>query len=115
LAGGAPHHLAARFRGVRPDGPYRWHYVEHHLAHEASAFLAAPFAEAAVLTMDGQGERTTTSYGLWRGGRYRRLEQVALPNSLGLFYEELTEHLGFLRSSDEYKVMALASFGEPRY
>ncbi len=112
LAGGAPHALRARFEGVRPGGPFRWHYVEHHAAHEASAYLAAPFDDCAVLTMDGRGERVTTSYGLYRDGRFRRIKQIELPNSLGLLYERITEHLGFLRSSDEYKVMALASFGE---
>jgi carbamoyltransferase len=66
-----------------------------------------------VLTMDGRGEMPTTSYGLYRDGRYRRLKQLNLPHSLGLLYEEITDHLGFLRSSDEYKVMALASFGKP--
>ncbi|HMM76630.1 MAG TPA: carbamoyltransferase C-terminal domain-containing protein [Gammaproteobacteria bacterium] len=115
LAGGAPHHLAARFRDVAYDGPYAWHWVEHHLAHEASAFLAAPFDECAVLTIDGQGEKTTTSFGVFAGGNYRRLKQIALPHSLGLLYEDVTRHLGFLHSSDEYKVMALASFGAPRY
>jgi carbamoyltransferase len=115
LAGGAPHALRARFEGAHSDGPYRWHYVEHHAAHEASAYLAAPFAECAVLTMDGRGERVTTSYGHYRGGRYRRIKQIELPHSLGLLYERITEHLGFLRSSDEYKVMALASFGEDAY
>lgn len=113
LASGAPHHLAARFRGVRHDGPFQWHYVEHHMAHEASAFLAAPFSRCAVLTMDGRGERTTTSYGVFDGQQYRRIKQIDLPNSLGLLYERVTRHLGFLHSSDEYKVMALASFGEP--
>ncbi|MGN6701610.1 MAG: carbamoyltransferase family protein [Burkholderiaceae bacterium] len=115
LASGAPHHLRERFAGVRHDGPYRWHFVEHHLAHEASAFLAAPFDECAVLTMDGRGERATTSYGIYRDGEYRRIRQVNLPDSLGLLYEALTDHLGFLHSSDEYKVMALASYGEPKY
>ncbi|HET8608366.1 MAG TPA: carbamoyltransferase C-terminal domain-containing protein [Burkholderiales bacterium] len=115
LAGGAPHHLRARFRGVTHEGPFRWHFVEHHLAHEASAFLAAPFDEAAVLTMDGRGERVTTSYGAFRNGAYRRLAQIELPHSLGLLYEAVTQHLGFLHSSDEYKVMALASYGEPAY
>jgi len=113
LASGAPHHLRKRFAGVRHDGPFRWHFVEHHLAHEASAFLAAPFEECAVLTMDGRGERATTSYGLFRDRRYKRLKQVNLPHSLGLLYEALTTHLGFLHSSDEYKVMALASYGKP--
>ena len=115
LAGGAPHHLRARFSNVNHNGPFRWSYVEHHLAHEASAFLAAPFDDCAVLTMDGRGERATTSYGLFRHGEYTRLQQVDLPHSLGLLYEEVTDYLGFLRSSDEYKVMALASYGQPRY
>lgn len=115
LAGGAPHHLRKRFQGVRHDGPFQWHFVEHHLSHEASAFLAAPFDDSAVLTMDGRGERATTSYGIYRNGRYERIRQVNLPHSLGLLYEEVTDHLGFLRSSDEYKVMALASFGKPTH
>jgi carbamoyltransferase len=115
LASGAPHHLKSRFNGVRHDGPYQWHFVEHHLAHEASAFLAAPFDECAVLTMDGRGEKATTSYGMYLDRRYKRLKQVNLPHSLGLLYEAITDHLGFLHSSDEYKVMALASFGKPVY
>ena len=115
LAGGAPHHLGASFRGVRADGPYRWWFVEHHMAHAASAFLPSPFAEAAILTLDGRGERATTSYHVGRGTRIERLGQVDMPHSLGLLYEDVTEYLGFLRSSDEYKVMALASFGAPRY
>jgi len=115
LAGGAPHHLAARFRDVTHDGPYAWHWVEHHLAHEASAFLAAPFDDCAVLTIDGQGERTTTSFGVFDGRDYRRLKQIAIPHSLGMLYEDITQHLGFLHSSDEYKVMALASYGQPRF
>lgn len=113
LAGGAPHHLKKRFLGVRHDGPFQWHFIEHHLAHEASAFLASPFDECAVLTMDGRGERATTSYGVFRDRRYRRLKQVNLPHSLGLLYEQVTNYLGFLHSSDEYKVMALASYGQP--
>jgi carbamoyltransferase len=115
LASGAPHHLKKRFHDVTHNGPYQWHFVEHHLSHEASAFLAAPFDDCAVLVMDGRGEQATTSYGLYRDGAYRRLKQVNYPTSLGLLYEGITEHLGFLRSSDEYKVMALASFGKPTY
>jgi carbamoyltransferase len=115
LADGAPHHLRRRFEGARHDGPYRWHFVEHHLAHEASAFLAAPFDETAVLTMDGRGEQATTTYGHYGGGEFRRIGQVNLPHSLGLLYESITRHLGFKHSADEYKVMALAPFGTPRY
>jgi carbamoyltransferase len=115
LAGGAPLHLARRFRGVRWDGPFRWHWVDHHTAHEASACLAAPFERCAVLTLDGRGERATTACGVYREGRYRRLKQVDYPHSLGLLYEQVTSWLGFLHSSDEYKVMALASYGTPRF
>ncbi len=114
LVDGAPHHLSARFVGARIDDVLaRWTFVEHHLAHEASAFLASPFESAAVLTMDGRGERATTSFGHFDGETYRRISQVDLPHSLGLLYEDLTRYLGFLHSSDEYKVMALASYGEP--
>ncbi len=116
LVDGAPHHLSARFAGARIDDVLaRWRFVEHHLAHEASAFLASPFETAAVLTMDGRGERATTSFGHFDGDAYRRISQVDLPHSLGLLYEDLTRYLGFLHSSDEYKVMALASYGEPTF
>lgn len=115
LASGVPHHLQARFRGAWANGPYHWHFVEHHLAHAASAFLPSPFKRAAVLTLDGRGEKATTSYSVGEGNSLFRLEQVNFPHSLGLLYERLTEYLGFRPSSDEYKVMALASFGKPRY
>ena len=115
LADGAPHHLASRFRGCSAGGPFRWHYVDHHLAHAASAFLPSPFADAAVLCLDGRGERATTTYWRAEGSSLERIGTVELPHSLGLLYEEVTAHLGFLRSSDEYKVMALASYGEPRF
>jgi carbamoyltransferase len=115
LAGGAPHHLQARFRGAHADGPYRWHFVEHHLAHAASAFLPSPFKSTAIMTLDGRGELATTSYSIGEENSLLRLGQVNMPHSLGLLYEDVTEYLGFLHSSDEYKVMALASFGKPRY
>jgi carbamoyltransferase len=115
LAGGVPHHLQARFRGVNSRGPFQWHFVQHHLAHAASAFLASPFEHAAVLTLDGRGERATTSYSLGSGNALESLGQVNVPHSLGILYEQVTEYLGFLHSSDEYKVMALASFGKPSY
>jgi carbamoyltransferase len=115
LIDGVPHRLGARFRTAKARRHWRWHFVEHHLAHEASAFLPSPFADTAVMTLDGRGEKTATSYGHFAGGEYRRMKQVPLPNSLGLLYEQVTEYLGFLRSSDEYKVMALASYGEAKY
>lgn len=115
LADGAPHHLRERFEGARADGPYRWHFVKHHLAHAVSAFHASPFARAAVMTLDGRGERATTSYGIGDGCELEIIGQVCMPHSLGLLYEQVTGYLGFLHSSDEYKVMALASYGKPRF
>ena len=109
-----PHHLR-RWLGDGTASRARWHFVDHHVAHAASAFLPSPFSEAAVLTLDGRGERATTTYSLGAGLRLERIGQVDMPHSLGLLYEEFTEFLGFLRSSDEFKVMALASFGEPRF
>lgn len=115
LVGGYPHHLEARFRGTTlTDGP-RWHFIEHHLAHAASAFLPSPFQEAAIMTIDGRGEKATTTYSYGSGNLIEPLGQVDMPSSLGVLYEKVTEHLGFLHSSDEYKVMALASFGKPVY
>jgi carbamoyltransferase len=115
LADGAPHHLKALFRGVTADGPFKWHFVPHHLAHAVSAFHPSPFQKAAVLTLDGRGEKATTGYAIGEGNRLEWIGQVNMPHSLGLLYEEVTGYLGFLHSSDEYKVMALASFGKPRF
>ncbi len=116
LASGAPHHLRARLAGVSPqDPPFRWHFADHHICHQASAFLAAPFDRCAVMTLDGRGEHATTTYGVCRDGVYMRLGEVRMPHSLGVLYEQVTTHLGFLHSSDEYKVMALAALGTPRF
>lgn len=117
LADGAPHHLKARFAGARADGHnrYRFHFVDHHLCHQASAFLASPFDSCAVMTLDGRGEDATTSYGVYRNNTYLPLGEVRMPHSLGLLYERITSHLGFLHSSDEYKVMALAAMGKPTF
>lgn len=116
LVDGVPHHLRQRFAGASLERIMeKWQFVEHHLTHEASAFLASPYDETAVLTMDGRGERASTSYGHYRDGKYDRIKQVNLPHSLGLLYEDVTRYLGFLHSSDEYKVMALASYGKPVY
>jgi carbamoyltransferase len=108
----APRFLATAFPGLDP-GVVR--FVPHHVAHAASAYLAAPFESAAVLVLDGRGERASSLAGHARGGELKVLAVQDLPHSLGLVYEELTDHLGFRRSSDEYKVMALASYGRPRF
>jgi carbamoyltransferase len=90
-------------------------YVPHHVAHAASAALASPFPTSSVLVLDGRGERASHLAGRYVDGQIEVYSTQELPHSLGLLYESLTEHLGFLRSSDEYKVMALASYGEPRF
>jgi len=93
----------------------RVRFVPHHVAHAASAYLAGPYRDCAVLVMDGRGESTSALAGVVRNGELEILRRVPLPHSLGLRYEELTMHVGFARSSDEYKVMALASYGTPRW
>lgn len=90
-------------------------FVPHHVAHGASAYLAAPHRSSAVLVLDGRGERHSHLAGHCRDGDLEVLFQQELPHSLGLLYEDVTEHLGFRRSSDEYKVMAMASYGTPRW
>jgi carbamoyltransferase len=90
-------------------------YVPHHVAHAASAYLCAPFRSSATLAIDGRGERGSLLAGHVRDGRLETLATVALPHSLGLRYEDLTVHLGFHRSSDEYKVMGMAAYGKPRF
>ncbi|HEX8038348.1 MAG TPA: carbamoyltransferase C-terminal domain-containing protein [Chryseosolibacter sp.] len=114
LRDGWPHHLQPRFLGADIN-PAKWHFVDHHLSHAASAFHASPYHEAAVLTIDGRGEKATTSHYHGRGTDLTCLAQVHMPHSLGLLYERMTSYLGFLHSSDEYKVMALASYGKPVY
>ncbi|PRZ02654.1 carbamoyltransferase [Isoptericola sp. CG 20/1183] len=108
----APEFLAAALPGLSPAAV---RFVPHEVAHAASAALAAPFPVSSVLSLDGRGERSSHLAGRYDHGRLEVLASQELPHSLGLVYESLTEHLGFLRSSDEYKVMALASYGRPRF
>jgi carbamoyltransferase len=114
LRDGYPHHLQHRFAGCK-DLRSKWHYVEHHAAHAASAFYPSPYRSAAVMTIDGRGENATTSYFSGNGNELSKIAEVCMPHSLGMLYETITSHLGFLHSSDEYKVMALASYGHPKY
>ena len=108
----APWFLQSALPGLDPSIV---RFVRHHVAHAASAGLAAPFGDSAVLVADGRGESTSYLAGEYRDGKLVELAAQRLPHSLGLLYEELTEHLGFARSSDEYKVMALASYGRPHF
>jgi carbamoyltransferase len=90
-------------------------FSEHHLSHAASAFYPSPFERAAVLTMDGVGEWTTTSLALGEGRRLRVTREIHFPHSLGLLYSAFTYYTGFKVNSGEYKVMGLAPYGVPRY
>ncbi|MEU5009886.1 carbamoyltransferase C-terminal domain-containing protein [Streptomyces sp. NPDC021749] len=108
----APGFLAQALPGLDPDAV---RFVPHHMAHAASGAFAAPDADtSSVLVLDGRGEATSHLAAHRVQGKLEPLYGQELPHSLGLVYEELTEHLGFLRSCDEHQVMALASYGRPR-
>ena len=90
-------------------------FSEHHLSHAASAFYPSPFDSAAVLTLDGVGEWTTTSLAIGRGPNLKVIKEIHFPHSLGLLYSAFTYYTGFKVNSGEYKVMGLAPYGDPRY
>ena len=97
------------------DWERRLLFSEHHLSHAASAFFPSPFERAAVLTMDGVGEWTTTSLALGNGRDLKVIREIHFPHSLGLLYSAFTYYTGFKVNSGEYKVMGLAPYGHPRY
>lgn len=109
--------LAKELRKFAPDfdAQKRLLFSEHHLSHAASAFYPSPFEEAAVLTMDGVGEWSTTSLALGQGKAIKVLKEIHFPHSLGLLYSAFTYYLGFKVNSGEYKVMGLAPYGEAKY
>ena len=86
-------------------------FIEHHLAHAASSFLISPFSKAAILTADGVGEWTTTSYGLGEENNITLQKEIKFPHSLGLLYSTITAYLGFSVNNSEYKVMGLSPYG----
>ena len=90
-------------------------FSEHHLSHAASAFYPSPFESAAVLTLDGVGEWTTTSLAVGKGSELKVLKEIHFPHSLGLLYSAFTYYTGFKVNSGEYKIMGLAPYGEPRF
>ena len=91
----------------------QFHGVEHHRAHMASAFFVSPYAEAAILSVDGMGDFTSTMWGVGRGNRIEVLDSISFPHSLGIFYSAVTQWLGFPKYGDEGKVMGLAPYGQP--
>ncbi|HEX8029238.1 MAG TPA: carbamoyltransferase [Vicinamibacterales bacterium] len=100
--------LGGRYRG-------RYIFTDHHEAHAASAFFPSPFEEAAILTLDGAGEWSTTTLGHGKGNRIALTREIRFPHSLGLLYSAFTYYTGFRVNSGEYKVMGLAPYGEPRF
>jgi carbamoyltransferase len=104
---------AKRFRELFGGGKARMRFVDHHLAHAISAYAYSGFEDSAIVVMDGRGAWEATS--IWHGskGRLQHVTTIPFPDSLGLFYSEFTEYLGFQRNSDEWKVMGLAPYGAP--
>ncbi|MEM7357727.1 MAG: carbamoyltransferase C-terminal domain-containing protein [Pseudomonadota bacterium] len=100
-----------------PDQEFtgRVEYVEHHLAHLASAYNVSPFSEASIISVDGFGDFASTAWGFGAGGEIDLQKRVYFPHSLGIFYQAMTQFLGFPHYGDEYKVMGLAPYGEPRF
>jgi len=90
-------------------------FSEHHLSHAASAYYPSPFENAAILTLDGVGEWTTTSLAIGKGSKLKVIKEIHFPHSLGLLYSAFTYYTGFKVNSGEYKVMGLAPYGKPRY
>lgn len=86
-------------------------FIEHHLAHAAGSFLVSPFQKAAILTLDGVGEWTTTAYGIGEGNNIQLMKEIKFPSSLGLLYSTITSYLGFTVNNSEYKVMGLSPYG----
>jgi carbamoyltransferase len=101
--------------GMRMSPNVRVHYVEHHHAHLASAFFASPFDSAAVASVDGFGDFSSMMWGVGRGNRIDVRGAAHFPHSLGLFYTAFTQFLGFPKYGDEYKMMGLSAYGEPRF
>jgi len=91
------------------------HFVEHHRAHLASAFFASPFEEAAVISIDGFGDFSSVMWGVGKANQIEIRGSVSFPHSLGIFYTALTQFLGFPKFGDEYKMMGLSAYGEPRF
>jgi len=110
---GIPEALAQAFDADPAKIAAKFHRVEHHQAHLASAFFVSPFERAALLSADGLGDFASTMWGTGDGNRMKIDGAIAFPHSLGLFYSAVTQYLGFLKFGDEYKVMGLAAYGEP--
>jgi carbamoyltransferase len=112
---GIPEALARAFDTDAATIKANFHRVEHHQAHLASTYFVSPFEQAALLSADGLGDFASSMWGVGEGNRMRIDGAIAFPHSLGLYYSAVTQYLGFLKFGDEYKVMGLAAYGEPKY
>jgi carbamoyltransferase len=112
---GIPEALAQAFDSDPAKLKAKFHRIEHHQAHLASSYFVSPFEEAALLSADGLGDFASTMWGTGRGNRMHIDGAIAFPHSLGLYYSAVTQYLGFLKFGDEYKVMGLGAYGQPRY
>ena len=105
-----------RLREHFGESNFKFHFLEHHQTHAASAFFVSPFDSAAVLTWDGTGEDTTTLFCKGKGNKIEVLKRIKLPHSLGQFYSAVTNYIGFdMFAGDEWKVMGLAAYGKPKH
>src|SRR5271154_5437777 len=107
--------LAAAFDADPAHLKANFHRIEHHQAHLASAFFVSPFERAALLSADGLGDFASTMWGTGAGSHLKIADAIAFPHSLGLYYSAVTQFLGFPNFGDEYKVMGLGAYGEPKY
>src|SRR5437588_3916524 len=110
---GIPEALAAAFDADPKKLGAKFHRIEHHQAHLASAFFVSPFEHAFLLSADGLGDFASTMWGLGIGNRLEIDGAIPFPHSLGLYYTAVTQYLGFPKFGDEYKVMGLAAYGQP--
>lgn len=108
-------HIPTEIQQAIPEYRRRIVFLDHHQSHAASAFFPSPFEEAAILTLDGVGEWSTTCIGHGRGNKLSLTHEIRFPHSLGLLYSAFTQYTGFRVNSGEYKLMGLAPYGEPRY
>ena len=108
-------HIPTEIQQAIPEYRRRIVFLDHHQSHAASAFFPSPFEEAAILTLDGVGEWSTTCIGHGRGNKLLLTHEIRFPHSLGLLYSAFTQYTGFRVNSGEYKLMGLAPYGEPRY
>lgn len=107
-----PQKLRERFG----ESNFKFHFLDHHVSHAASAFFVSPFESAAILTWDGTGEDTTTLFCQGKDNKIKVLKRIKLPHSLGQFYSAVTNYIGFdMETGDEWKIMGLAAYGQPKY